>query len=500
MERRTAMKKSMIVSLVLLSMHLSLYAQLGFDKVWQLETADTLQAPFLLDKSACYISSHDGNLYRVDAQKGTVVWRFQTDGLISSTAAFDHNTLFIGSADRYFYAIDAASGEEKWRFQTGDWVTRSAVIVRDTVIVGGADGLVYGLDKQSGKELWRHDFYAAISADLAVQGNLLYVATVENDIHALNLRNKKLIWSATLFGRAVVRPIVEEGVLYVADSTKHITALDTLDGSTVWRFETYGGVRVPISLQGGSLYAASMDMTLYRLDKQSGKLQHEYAASDQITALALGEEQIFLGTEQGYLVVLDNRAHYRDSMRLDSQINTISLQEDQLYLGDKAGTAYRYALEDKPEPLTPPAVLTPPTPVEPPVSVTEGLSIRSLDQMIKNSSLKYTHKGKEYILQTKGIKAHLKPLVCEGDKCHVLQISASIDMQQLTLSKRQKLVNTYNQKSRFIRHTLEQNRYLKLSSELSLDDPIVYEDIKTLLQTFLIGYVERYNDLKKEQK
>jgi len=54
----------------------------------------------------------DGNLYAVDAEKGSVLWRYSTDGKVITSPLVKNGIVYFGSADSFFYALKARTGTD----------------------------------------------------------------------------------------------------------------------------------------------------------------------------------------------------------------------------------------------------------------------------------------------------------------------------------------------------------------------------------------------------
>jgi len=88
---------------------------------------------------AVYISSNDGDVYRLDEQTGAVSpgWPFHTGGGVGFLSGLVDGVLYIPSSDRFIYAIDARTGKERWRFKVQGSPNVPAIV--DGRIIVGTD-------------------------------------------------------------------------------------------------------------------------------------------------------------------------------------------------------------------------------------------------------------------------------------------------------------------------------------------------------------------------
>ena len=98
------MKKILFLTIILI-FQTSLFGKLNLIKQWQFNTKDSIKASPLIKENYAYISSYDGNLYKLNIENKKEVWHFQTQHLISSSAILDKDRLFIGSGDNYFMRL-----------------------------------------------------------------------------------------------------------------------------------------------------------------------------------------------------------------------------------------------------------------------------------------------------------------------------------------------------------------------------------------------------------
>ena len=80
------------------------------------------------ERGVCYVGSHDGNLYALDAENGRELWRFSTGGRIVGCPTTTGDRVVVGSKDRTCYAVDATDGTRVWGVEFDGWVTSTPVV------------------------------------------------------------------------------------------------------------------------------------------------------------------------------------------------------------------------------------------------------------------------------------------------------------------------------------------------------------------------------------
>ncbi len=68
---------------------------------------------------AVYVSSNNGNVYRLDEKTGVVApgWPFHTGGGVGFLSGLVDGVLYVPSADQFIYAVDALTGTQRWKFK-----------------------------------------------------------------------------------------------------------------------------------------------------------------------------------------------------------------------------------------------------------------------------------------------------------------------------------------------------------------------------------------------
>jgi outer membrane protein assembly factor BamB len=205
-----------------------------------------------------YFGSGDGNLYALDAARGTQVWKFATDGIIHSSPAIAFGNVYFGGWDTYMHAVDAESGKEVWKFQTGidtvihnqTGITGSALISGDMVYFGCRDSYLYALNAKTGNLVWKKfNDRGWISLTPVVYGDkLIYASGSSQRLVAVNKMTGDSIYQKQMNTGFFASPTIAGETLYQGEFNGVMTALDVNNGDIKWRFETDGLKNDPFSI------------------------------------------------------------------------------------------------------------------------------------------------------------------------------------------------------------------------------------------------------------
>jgi outer membrane protein assembly factor BamB len=143
-----------------------------------------------------FVATQDGFLHALSANDGTPLWKI---GAKEGSGSFGYSsptlrggTLYIASwgHDGNVFAVDANTGSIVWESKTGQAILTSGVQVAPdgkTLAVIGVRGNVCVLDTTTGKTLWNYALGPGnVLSSPAYDGRTVYTTTMANDVQALN--------------------------------------------------------------------------------------------------------------------------------------------------------------------------------------------------------------------------------------------------------------------------------------------------------------------------
>jgi quinohemoprotein ethanol dehydrogenase len=148
--------------------------KLGFAWAYDIDAGSRFQATPMVVDGVMFTSGTYGDVYALDAAKGTLLWSFKPKidaqrfvfGAHRGVAVW-RGKVYVPSADGYLYALDAGTGAVVWNVDTLTdrsrpyWMTGAPYIAKDLVLVGnagsefGTRGYVTAYESQTGKQVWR---------------------------------------------------------------------------------------------------------------------------------------------------------------------------------------------------------------------------------------------------------------------------------------------------------------------------------------------------------
>jgi eukaryotic-like serine/threonine-protein kinase len=202
-----------------------------------------------LDADAVYFGSGDGNVYALDAARGTLRWKYHTGNVVHASPAIAAGVVYVGSWDSYFYALDARSGALRWRFKTGEdaaisnqvGIQSSAVIADGTVYFGCRDSNLYALDAATGTKRWAYSTKGSwVISSPVVEGGKVYFTTSDSGLLlAADVKSGAPVFSLAFNNWPFFSsPALAAGHLYIGSHAGKVLSLDLASGKLAWTFQT----------------------------------------------------------------------------------------------------------------------------------------------------------------------------------------------------------------------------------------------------------------------
>lgn len=235
----------------------------------------------------------------VDAP-GQTVWAVHTDGPVRSSPIVADGVVYIGSHDGMLYAIDLEDGTIRWRYEVGEPVTAAPAVAGDVVVVNDRHGTLHGVGRVDGARRWIDRAGPALAWPWGLEGwdyvgstpvvhnELVVAGSSDGRVRAVDARTGEPVWAVQTEGRVRSTPAVSDGTVFVGSADGIVRALDLATGAEQWRFRTHGAdltsadfgfdrrtITGGAAVSGGHVFIGSRDARLYVLDEDDGTLVWE---------------------------------------------------------------------------------------------------------------------------------------------------------------------------------------------------------------------------------
>jgi outer membrane protein assembly factor BamB len=240
---------------------------------------DRVEVAPALDSNRLYIGTLSGNLIAFDLQQGVVLWQMALTGGVRFAPAVSEGRVYVHTRTEtggIVYALDAESGAMQWQIETQGFGNSSPVWASHILVVSGEDLLA--LDPETGEEIGRAGAsFTSFGGTLVTEGTVYAVgAGIQNEtVLALDAVTGNVHWRVNVPGVFIFsRPALDVAsqTLVVGSTGGIVYGLDSKTGAIRWDFTVDGPIRSDIQIQNGITYLTSGNGTLYVLDAQTGVL------------------------------------------------------------------------------------------------------------------------------------------------------------------------------------------------------------------------------------
>lgn len=238
-----------------------------YDCTYSISYADGPRATPIVHEGRIYALGAMGNLFCLDAEKGTVIWSkdFVADckapvplwGFAASPLLYDDKLIcLVGGKDRVVVAFDKNTGAEKWHALSVGKGNQIGYCPPMIYTIGGKRQLIIwhpeavnGLNPDNGEVYWSQPF--PIKANLSISmprqaGDLLFITSFYNGAMMLKFDGEKpsVVWRSEVQSEDPKRtdtlnsimptPFLRDGYIYGICSYGELRCLRADDGKRIW--------------------------------------------------------------------------------------------------------------------------------------------------------------------------------------------------------------------------------------------------------------------------
>ncbi len=264
-------------------------------------------------------------LSALDRKTGRLLWKKSLGTIPTCGTVCDEDRVMVGTMDG---RVDAFSLKEKgpkgevkirtkpvqeWGWKTGGPIHTLPLSAEHMVAFGSSDGRVYVAMNNERTSLYRVRTGGPIGEALGGYGTrTLLIPSADDNLYAVDLLTSKNLWVFPSGGAIEQAPLVAAEEIYCINQAGYLAQLDPATGNVRWSTLTQGG---RIEAVGGSkIYLRSWNNDLYIIDRTSGQVLADPAATKQRAGVNLREfglsmvnrydDRLFFGTDSGMILCL----------------------------------------------------------------------------------------------------------------------------------------------------------------------------------------------------
>ena len=264
-------------------------------------------------------------LIALDRKTGRLVWKKSLGTIPTCGTVCDEDRVMVGTmdgrVDAYSLREKGPKGEMKirtkpvqaWGWQTSGPVRTLPLPAEHVVALGSSDGRVYVVMNDERTSLYRVRTGGPIGEGLGSYGTrTLLIPSADNNLYAIDLLTSDALWTFSSGGPMDQAPVVAGEEIYCINQAGYLTLLDPATGNVRWNTLTQGAQFVAVG--ASRIYLRSWNKDLYIIDRASGQVLADPAATKQRAGLNLREfglsmlnrfdDRLYLGTDSGMVVCL----------------------------------------------------------------------------------------------------------------------------------------------------------------------------------------------------
>jgi acyl-CoA synthetase len=251
------------------------------------------------------VGSHAGDLVAFHLKDGSMRWRLDNFGRIEASAAVSPcgQRIYVGSHNGTLYTVDMDQGTIVSTFVTGGVIKATPVATGDSVWIGSYDGYLYHLHWNQGLTL--HTKYAcgaAIYASVAIDGMDAYVAALDGRVH--KLVDGVCMWIVSPSdGSYFSSPVVHNSHVLVCNTNGNIHSINS-SGQVVWSLSFSDPILATPTCMPEYFVVGCYDSCIYWIN-YAGTVLDSLQCGKIFSSISLASNQIICASVDGTLMAGD---------------------------------------------------------------------------------------------------------------------------------------------------------------------------------------------------
>jgi outer membrane protein assembly factor BamB len=264
-------------------------------------------------------------LTALDRRTGRPTWTVNLGAMPSCGTACDEDRVMVGLTTGklmgYSLRETPLKGQpvirtkpiEAFGWQTSGSIKTHPLSTEHMIIFGSTDGRVYVCLSSERTALYRIRTGGPIGDGLGAHGvRTLLIPSADQNLYAADLLTSEILWTFPSGAPIGQEPLIAGEDVFVINDAGALSLLDPGTGSVRWTTPTQGGRLVTVS--GSRIYLRSYNRDLYVIDRATGKVLADPAATFQRAGLNLREyglglvnrydDRIYFGTSSGMVISL----------------------------------------------------------------------------------------------------------------------------------------------------------------------------------------------------
>jgi outer membrane protein assembly factor BamB len=276
----------------------------------------------------------------LDRRTGRTIWKYNLGTIPTSGVACDEERVMVGLATGKIVAFSLKEKRpqgpdvirtkpvEAWNWQTEGPIMTLPLPANRVVAFGSSDGRVYVTFADERTPLYRIVTGGPIGDGLGAFGTrTLLIPSSDNNLYAVDLLTSNVLWTFPSGAPIEQAPLIADHDILVINRRGDLSLLDPMTGSVRWTTPTQGGRLTSVS--GTKIYLRSYDNDLFMIERSTGKMLADPAATFQRAGLNFRDyslsflnrldDRIYFGTDSGMIICLREIGQVQPRLLRDPQ-------------------------------------------------------------------------------------------------------------------------------------------------------------------------------------
>jgi len=296
----------------------------------RIELNSKIISPLVSDSNRIIAATYDGIIHCID-NEGNIVWNYNTYSNIVSRPLIYKNFVIIGNLQGDLIKLDIEKGTPIASIGIDEPITSQIIYFYytgdqqmmfendkniDAVLFGTSTGKTYCFSLNYFEPIWENESPKGMieTRPLFLDGRI-YFGSWDGYFYCLNSNNGQLIWKWTNSGNfyyspAACIPQTNGSEIFVTSPDKSVYSLDALLGKVIRKDNNYSAWEsIGISNDSSKLFIKSLEDKLHIINSKSGKLIKEILLDNGVDTspveiIQIGDN-IFVPTRSGFLLKID---------------------------------------------------------------------------------------------------------------------------------------------------------------------------------------------------
>ncbi len=269
---------------------------------------EDIAAPMLLAGDTLVVGAESGIVYALATANGKRRWTYDIGGTIKASA----NLVRVDAAPRdrivvmeqesgTLHAIDPATGAKIWVADPAARCDGSPAAADGNIVFGSCAAAFHVFSGATGKETASVSVGEGceMAGGLAIKDAVAYSGNRSGSLAAADLKKGDIRWThAEGSGELFTTPAVTDELVVFMTGDSVVYAVTRAEGKAKWSFDTAGAMPTSPVISGNHVVLA-VNGALHLLDLAGGERRWQFAVSDAITAPAIVNSRIVVGTDDG---------------------------------------------------------------------------------------------------------------------------------------------------------------------------------------------------------